>query len=224
MSRAQREYKLVVAGAGGTGKSALALNFVEGRIVDEYNPTADYYAYRKQCVIDDEVALLDVLDTAGQEKYGAMRDQYIRTGDGFLLVYSATSRTSFEEISTLHQQILRIKEKDSFPVIVVANKCDSDLEYERQPRLFACIVALSAPPRACLALPCYAATQTEGRELAERFGCRFIETSAKQSANVDAAFSNLVRDIRKYDKEQQTSHPDGLDQNSGGCCGGCVVV
>jgi GTPase KRas protein len=119
-------------------------------------------SYRKQCVIDDEVALLDVLDTAGQEEYGyvsssfwavstpatwrlsylphplvtslpfysAMREQYMRTGEGFLLVYSITSRNSFEEISTFHQQILRVKDKDSFPVIVVANKCD--LEFERQ--------------------------------------------------------------------------------------------
>ena len=54
----------------------------------------------------------------------------MRTGEGFLLVYSITSRSSFEEISTFHQQILRVKDKDSFPVIVVANKCD--LEYERQ--------------------------------------------------------------------------------------------
>ena len=63
-------------------------------------------------------------------RYSAMREQYMRTGEGFLLVYSITSRNSFEEISTFHQQILRVKDKDSFPVIVVANKCD--LEYERQ--------------------------------------------------------------------------------------------
>ena len=62
--------------------------------------------------------------------YSAMREQYMRTGEGFLLVYSITSRNSFEEISTFHQQILRVKDKDSFPVIVVANKCD--LEFERQ--------------------------------------------------------------------------------------------
>lgn len=62
--------------------------------------------------------------------YSAMREQYMRTGEGFLLVYSITSRNSFEEISQFHQQILRVKDQDSFPVIVVANKCD--LEYERQ--------------------------------------------------------------------------------------------
>lgn len=86
-------------------------------------------SYRKQCVVDDEVALLDVLDTAGQEEYSAMREQYMRTGEGFLLVYSITSRQSFEEIMTFQQQILRVKDKDYFPIIVVGNKCD--LEKER---------------------------------------------------------------------------------------------
>lgn len=86
-------------------------------------------SYRKQCVIDDEVALLDVLDTAGQEEYSAMREQYMRTGEGFLLIYSITSRQSFEEIMTFQQQILRVKDKDYFPIIVVGNKCD--LEKDR---------------------------------------------------------------------------------------------
>lgn len=81
-------------------------------------------------MIDEEVALLDVLDTAGQEEYSAMREQYMRTGEGFLLVYSITSRQSFEEIVTFQQQILRVKDRDYFPIIVVGNKCD--LEQERQ--------------------------------------------------------------------------------------------
>jgi GTPase KRas len=71
-----------------------------------------------------------VLDTAGQEEYSAMREQYMRTGEGFLLVYSITSRQSFEEIMTFQQQILRVKDRDYFPIIVVGNKCD--LENERE--------------------------------------------------------------------------------------------
>ncbi|KAK4703679.1 hypothetical protein P7C70_g2539, partial [Phenoliferia sp. Uapishka_3] len=138
-----------------------------------------------------------------------MREQYMRTGEGFLLVYSITSRNSFDEIGTFHQQILRVKDKDYFPVIVVANKCD--LEYERQ------------------------VGGHEGRGLAEHFGCRFIETSAKQRLNVDEAFSNLVREIRKYNKEQAAGRPGAPggqaagqfqtdDHAEGGCCGGCVVL
>jgi len=201
-----------VVGGGGVGKSALTIQFIQSHFVNEYDPTIED-SYRKQCMVDDEVALLDVLDTAGQEEYGAMREQYMRTGEGFLLVYSITSRNSFEEISTFHQQILRVKDKDTFPVIIVANK--ADLEYERQ------------------------VGANEGRDLAKHFGCKFIETSAKQRTNVDEAFSILVREIRKYNKELQTGRPQimgGGGNSSGGyggqdehepptgCCNCCVVL
>ena len=54
----------------------------------------------------------------------------MRTGEGFLLVYSITSRQSFEEILTFQQQILRVKDRDYFPIIIVGNKCDLDSERE----------------------------------------------------------------------------------------------
>ncbi|KAK9897761.1 small G-protein Ras1 [Cystobasidium minutum MCA 4210] len=209
MSPAQfvREYKLVVVGGGGVGKSALTIQFIQSHFVDEYDPTIED-SYRKQCVIDGEVALLDVLDTAGQEEYSAMREQYMRTGEGFLLVYSITSRSSFEEISQFHQQILRVKDRDYFPVIVVANK--SDLEAERQVH-----------------------TQ-EGTDLARHFNCAFIETSAKARHNVEEAFYELVREIRKFNKEQTAGRPGApgqvqqfqqeKDTHGKGCCSGCVAM
>ena len=60
----------------------------------------------------------------------AMREQYMRSGEGFLLVYSITSRSSFAEMATFHQQVLRVKDMDYFPMVMVANKCD--LEKGRQ--------------------------------------------------------------------------------------------
>jgi len=58
-----------------------------------------------------------------------MREQYMRSGEGFLIVYSITSRPSFEEVHTFTQQILRVKDSENSPIVIVANK--SDLEYER---------------------------------------------------------------------------------------------
>ncbi|KAJ3143765.1 Ras GTPase, partial [Irineochytrium annulatum] len=120
-----REYKIVVVGGGGVGKSALTIQFIQSQFVDEYDPTIED-SYRKQCIIDSETAVLDVLDTAGQEEYSAMREQYMRSGDGFLLCFSITSRSSFQEIHTFHQQILRVKDRDWFPVVLVGNKADLD--------------------------------------------------------------------------------------------------
>ncbi|KAI4866789.1 ras-domain-containing protein [Hypoxylon rubiginosum] len=215
-SKFLREYKLVVVGGGGVGKSCLTIQLIQSHFVDEYDPTIED-SYRKQCVIDDEVALLDVLDTAGQEEYSAMREQYMRTGEGFLLVYSITSDQSFEEIRTFQQQILRVKDKDPtdyFPMVVVGNKCD--LESERE------------VPR------------QDGEALAKQFGCPFVETSAKSRTNVDKAFFDLVREIRHYNRNMQglstSSGVNGgmsgptnkLEMNEGeseaGCCSKCVVL
>ncbi|KAL1887574.1 RAS1 protein [Sporothrix stenoceras] len=211
-SKFLREYKLVVVGGGGVGKSCLTIQLIQSHFVDEYDPTIED-SYRKQCVIDDEVALLDVLDTAGQEEYSAMREQYMRTGEGFLLVYSITSRQSFEEITTFQQQILRVKDKDYFPMVVVGNKCD--LESERE------------------------VTRQEGEALARSFGCKFIETSAKSRINVDKAFYDIVREIRRYNREMQgystgsgTSNVGGPsnkievsdNDTEAGCCSKCILM
>jgi len=167
------EYKLVIVGGGGVGKSALTIQLIQNHFIDEYDPTIED-SYRKQVTIDDETCLLDILDTAGQEEYSAMRDQYMRTGQGFILVYAITSRTSFDEIASFREQILRVKDKDKVPMVLVGNKCD--LETERQ------------------------VTTGEGQDLAKSFGCPFFESSAKLRINVEETFYQLVREIRKESK------------------------
>lgn len=63
-------------------------------------------SYRKQVVIDGETCLLDILDTAGQEEYSAMRDQYMRTGEGFLCVFAINNTKSFEDIHQYRSVII----------------------------------------------------------------------------------------------------------------------
>ena len=93
-----REYKIVVLGSGGVGKSALTVQFVQGIFVEKYDPTIED-SYRKQVVIDGETCLLNILDTAGQEEFSAMRDQYMRTGEGFLIVFAVNNAKSFDDIT-----------------------------------------------------------------------------------------------------------------------------
>merc|ERR1711988_1199981 len=117
------EYKLVVVGAGGVGKSALTIQLIQNHFVDEYDPTIED-SYRKQVVIDGETCLLDILDTAGQEEYSAMRDQYMRTGEGFLIVFAVNNAKSFEDITQYREQIKRVKDAEEVPMVMVGNKCD----------------------------------------------------------------------------------------------------
>jgi len=56
----------------------------------------------------------------------------MRSGEGFLLVFSITDRSSFDEINKFHRQILRVKDRDEFPMLIVANK--ADLEHQRMVR------------------------------------------------------------------------------------------
>ena len=89
------DYRLVVVGAGGVEKIALTIQLMQNHFVDEYDPTIED-SYRGQVVIDGETCLLDILDTAGQEDYAAIRDNYFRSGEGFLCVFSITEDDSFQ--------------------------------------------------------------------------------------------------------------------------------
>lgn len=181
-------YKLVVVGDGGVGKSALTIQFFQKMFVEDYDPTIED-SYIQHTDIDGELCILDVLDTAGQEEFSAMREQYMRTGDGFLIVYSVTDRASYENIPQFHELILRVKDKTTFPMLLVANKVD--LVHQR------CV------------------TEQQGREMAERFKIPYIETSAKSPPkNVDKAFHDVVQLIRS----QSAPSPNAKSSEKEGCC------
>eukprot|EP01084_Bolivina_argentea_P061373 112152_1 len=124
------EFKIVVLGSGGVGKSALTIRLVTNNFLEEYDPTIED-SYRKQVCIDDTPVLLDILDTAGQEEFSSMQDQWMREGQAFLLVYAINSKASFDEIDMMRQKILRTKEdEENVPIVIVGNK--SDLSDQRQ--------------------------------------------------------------------------------------------
>ncbi|XP_022079938.1 ras-related protein M-Ras-like [Acanthaster planci] len=165
-------YKLVVVGDGGVGKSAITIQFFQKMFVADYDPTIED-SYIQHTEIDGEWCILDVLDTAGQEEFSAMREQYMRKGDGFLIVYSVIDKASFENTKSFYTQILRVKDRDSYPMILVANKVD--LVHQRK------------------------VTEEEGKALAAELGkTSYIETSAKDPPqNIDRAFHEVVRVIRR---------------------------
>jgi len=164
------QYKLVVVGDGGVGKSALTIQYFQKMFVKDYDPTIED-SYMQHTQIDGQACVLDVLDTAGQEEFSAMREQYMRKGDGFLLVYSVIDYQSFESLTNFYKQILRVKDRDEYPMILVANKVD--LESGR------------------------VVSQEEGLNLANNLRIPYLETSAKDPPiNVDQSFEDLVRCIR----------------------------
>ncbi|XP_023398998.1 ras-related protein R-Ras isoform X1 [Loxodonta africana] len=93
-------HKLVVVGGGGVGKSALTIQFIQSYFVSDYDPTIED-SYTKICTVDGVPARLDILDTAGQEEFGAMREQYMRAGHGFLLVFAINDRQRSPDLKPL---------------------------------------------------------------------------------------------------------------------------
>jgi small GTP-binding protein len=115
------EYKVVIIGSGGVGKSALTVTFVHNYFVTEYDPTIED-SYRKQVDVDGIPCILSIMDTAGQEEYSAMRDQYMKRGQGFLLVFSLTQHTTFAEIPKLLDRVRRAKDSNKVPLVLIGNK------------------------------------------------------------------------------------------------------
>lgn len=125
----------------------------------------------------------------------------IRSGQGFLIVYSIANRRSFEELGEFRDAILRVKDTDRFPMIIVGNKCD--LEASRE------------------------VTTIEGQELAKSYGCPFVETSAKTRTRVDECFFELVKEIRRHESTGAGPKDDGTKKpttKSAGGRRGCLIL
>ncbi|KAI6217500.1 Ras-like protein 2 isoform X2 [Aphelenchoides fujianensis] len=219
--RVHQPLRLVVLGSGGVGKSALTIQFVQQYFISEYDPTISD-SYSKTCFIEENMWKLDVIDTAGQDEFAAMREQYLRNGDGFLLVFSLTNRESLEYIKRLYRHIERVKDRDYFPMILVGNK--SDLEAQRQASS-----SFGAPP---VHLPLVQISREEAEGWACSLQIPYVECSAKYRQNVDQIFHDLVRSIRSGSPQWSSSPPPTTDSvaNTSGSSGsskkrkGCAIM
>jgi len=170
------QWRIAVVGEGGVGKTSLSVQFTLNSFIEIYDPTIEDI-YRKQMIVDNRMCFVEVINIIGQEEYATLRDQWVREVQGFLLVYSITSRASFDLLENFRQSMLPAKREE--PVFtLVGNKCDMVNERE--------------------------VSREEGAALARKFGCEFFETSAKTAQNVERVFTNLVRTLRMH-KEAQSS-------------------
>ena len=165
--------------------------------METYDPTIED-SYRKQVVIDSQSCMLEVLDTAGQEEYTALRDQWIRDGEGFILVYSITSRASFSRIRKFHSQIQRVKDSSIAgspitPSSYLSSSISAGMQFSTQTTGPAPVMLVGNKSDRVTDRE---VSIQEGSALAKEMGCQFVEASAKNCINVERAFYDVVRSLR----------------------------
>ncbi|PWN50461.1 putative RSR1-GTP-binding protein [Violaceomyces palustris] len=189
-----KEARVVIMGAGGVGKSALTVQFVRNVFVSTYDPTIED-TYRKNLTIDGQQCMVEILDTAGTEQFMALKELYMKSGQGFILVFSLTHLASVNELGPLREQIVRIKNA-RVPLVLVGNK--SDLKAERQ------------VPREI------------GTNLSRAWGnVPYYEASARKRINVDEVFADIVRQCRSLEAGM---NGNGRSKDKSGRKPKCIVM
>ncbi|XP_013102485.1 GTP-binding protein Di-Ras2 [Stomoxys calcitrans] len=162
------DYRVVVFGAGGVGKSSLVLRFIKGTFRESYIPTIED-TYRQVISCNKTICTLQITDTTGSHQFPAMQRLSITKGHAFILVYSVCSKQSLEELRPIWNLIKELKGQDivNIPVMLVGNKCDESSELRN-------------------------VSEAEGKAQATAWNISFMETSAKTNHNVTELFQELL--------------------------------
>ncbi|ELP95230.1 Rho GTPase, putative [Entamoeba invadens IP1] len=201
MSTEEKPLQVVIIGEGSVGKSSLCLMFVKGEFNIEYNPTIEE-TYPTEVNVDGKVVKMSIVDTAGQEEYVSLRDQFYVKGDAFILVYSIDNLNSFHSLNIHYETIAGLRKGKKMAVVLVGNKCD--LEAQR------------------------AIQKSDLQQLSEKFNnAPYYETSAQNNINVKEVFETIARETLKNAAEEaatqtktiQSNHPSQVTESErGGCC------
>jgi small GTP-binding protein len=177
-------FKIVVVGASGVGKTAIVNQLVNKTFKEEGQPTIGVEFKSYSCQADDETIKLQIWDTAGQERFRSVSKAYFRNALRAVLVFDLTNKTSFDELNIWINDLNTLCAPNAF-IILVGNK--ADLSDER------------------------AVSEDEARESAKRYNLEYLETSAKNGANIAETFARLGKGILRQVRAGQITRPKRPD-------------
>jgi len=181
-------FKLVLIGDSSVGKSCLLLRFADDTFTESYITTIGVDFRFKTIPVDRKTIKLQIWDTAGQERFRTITSAYYRGADGIVLVYDICERETFNNLDNWLTEVNRYV-NESTCKILIGNKCD--LNAERQ------------------------VSTEEAKKKAEELGITFIEASAKDATNVEAAFTAITSELMGR-REQQGAKPPRQGQGGVG--------
>jgi len=170
--------KLVILGEAKVGKSCLKQRYSEGKFSLENPATIGIDFSVKGIKVDDKHVKFEIWDTAGQEKFRSISWSVIPRAHAILVTYAVNDRESFNSTRLWLEQVKQRGAKDVV-VILIGTKADVDSMYNSSNVHF----------------PCRSVSFSEGKELADTYGIKFYETSARNGAGVSEIFETMTRDI-----------------------------
>lgn len=181
--------KLLLIGDSGVGKSCLLLRYSDDSFTSSFITTIGIDFKIKTIMCGDAKVKLQIWDTAGQERFRTITTAYYRGAMGILLVYDVTDEGTFINVRNWMKQIDQ-NAAENVNRVLIGNKCDADPSERKVPT-------------------------EKGKALADEYGIKFFETSAKLNVNVDESFMAIAKDIVERLKE----NPDHY-----GSTGGAIYV
>ena len=198
-------FKILLIGNSNVGKSSLFLRFVDEIWKENFVPTIGVDFKIKSIKINNKIIKLQIWDTAGQERFKSILSSYYKGANGILLLYDITNVNSFKSLSNW---LIDIEKNSSKNVkkILIGNKCDLN-ELRKIPI-------------------------NKGKEFADTYNMKFIETSAKNNVNINECFNILGKELinnldSKSNKKDKIFHlnddeniidKDDRVYKSGNCC------
>jgi len=146
------------------------IQFTENQFIDSYYPTIEN-TFTKSVNYKGVDYDCDIIDTAGQDEYSILNSKHAIGIHGFVLVYSVTSRNSFDMIQIVHEKIVNFCGIKKIPCVIVGSKIDLSQSRQVQP--------------------------AEGEDLAKANHAAWVETSAKNNVNVAKVFELCLAEIER---------------------------
>lgn len=170
-------FKIVLIGDSGVGKSNILSRFTRNEFSVESKSTIGVEFATRSIEIEKKVVKAQIWDTAGQERYRAITSAYYRGAVGALLVYDVTKKETFADVEKWLAE-LRDHADSKIVIMLTGNKCD--LQHLRS------------------------VTTQDAEIYAVKEDLLFLETSALNSVNIDAAFQKVLSVIHE---RSQTLEP-----------------